>query len=104
MIDVYIRTENEKQFKDEFTFFVFEEDGLENISTFGDGYVVDVIGSIVTSEGEYEIDDEGEVTVTKEPVVDDRFHVNIRLEDESLYEEINQEFVVHPSSPKRVWL
>lgn len=77
------------------------EDGGGYWITAGDGWALDVIGPVVTTPGQY--DDEGEEIAP--PVIDGRFHANLRTVSQEIADSVPAGVVVtpEPGTPVRVW-
>lgn len=94
MIDLHLRSESEATLAEACP-FLRDDDGW---LTSGDGFALDIIGPVVITDGEYD-EDFNEITP---PVIDSRFHANLRCSAE-IAAMVPSELLVHPSSPKRVW-
>lgn len=94
MIDLCLRAGNAGAFASACPFLRGDGQWL----TSGDGFSLDVIGSVITTPGSY--DDEGaELTP---PVLDNRFHANLRCTEE-IAAMVSETFVINPTTPMRVW-
>ena len=99
MIDIYLRTDTAEALAAACPFLRSkDEDGADIWLLAGDGFAFDPIGPVVTVPGTY--DEEGnEITP---PVIDNRFHANLRCTTD-IAEEVPAELRVTPGTPYRVW-
>jgi len=95
-VDMYLRAESEEELKSVCPFLV-GEDGDWLIA--GEGFAFDPIGPVVLVPGIY--DDEGGVITP--PVVDARYHANLRCTPE-IAAQVPEHIKVYPDTPARVWL
>lgn len=98
MKDLYLRANTEADLKDALAQFI-NEDGEWITATHT--FAFDPIGAIETTPGVY---DENNIEITA-PVMDERFHANLRLIDESLESAIDTTVIISPSpaTPGRAW-
>lgn len=96
MIDLYIRAESPETLASVCPFLQGED---EYWITNGDGFAFDPIGPVVATPGAYDPETGEEISP---PVVDDRFHANLRCTDE-VAALVPETVRVYPSSPSRVW-
>lgn len=90
MIDLYLRAGNAGALATACPFLRGEDEWI----TSGDGFALDVIGSVIAENGTYD-----EVTP---PVIDNRFHANLRCTEE-IAALIPESIRVYPTNPVRVW-
>jgi len=97
MIDIYLRADTEADMIAALPWARGEAGWI----TGGDGWALDVIGPVVTSPGEY--DEDGTEIVA--PVVDGRFHANLRLAAPGAVPDVPDDVIVspEPQSPTRRW-
>ncbi|WEX10275.1 hypothetical protein [Chelativorans sp. AA-79] len=99
MIDLHLRAGNAGALASACPFLRGEDENGERIwLTSGEGFSLDIIGPVVITPGEYD-EDGTEITP---PVLDERFHVNLRCTDE-IAAQVPDSFKVSPSTPIRVW-
>lgn len=94
MIDLYLRADSAGALVEACPFLRGEDGWI----TSGDGFALDIIGPIVTTPGTY--DEDGNEIIP--PVIDDRFHANLRC-TEAVAEMVPEGVRVSPVSPRRVW-
>jgi len=100
MIDLYLRAGNAGALASACPFLRGEdEEGNRYWIAAGDGFALDVIGPVEIAPGEY--GDDGEIITP--PVIDDRFHVNLRC-TEDVAAQVPDHLKVTPSTPYRRWL
>ncbi|WP_173931398.1 hypothetical protein [Chelativorans sp. Marseille-P2723] len=100
MIDIYLRAGNAGALVSACPFLRGEDErGKRFWITAGDGFVLDVIGPVVITPGEH--DDEGDEITP--PVIDGRFHVNLRCTP-AVAAQVPDHFKVEPTTPYRRWL
>lgn len=99
MIDLHLRAGNAGALTSACPFLRGEDENGERYwITSGDGFALDVIGSVIVENGTYD-QDGNEVTP---PVIDNRFHANLRC-TEAVAELVPETVLVWPESPRRVW-
>ena len=100
MIDLYLRTSSQEHLSAACPFLHGKDENGKSIWLLaGEGFAFDPIGPIVVVPGTY--DEEGnEITP---PVIDNRFHANLRCTEEISWM-IPEEIRVYPETPYRVWL
>ncbi|QWW74710.1 hypothetical protein [Agrobacterium pusense] len=99
MMDLYLRAGNAGALASACPFLRGEdEEGNRFWLTTGDGFALDVIGPIVTAPGKY--DEEGREK--SPPVMDERFHANLRCTEE-VAAMVPDTVRVTPEKPSRVW-
>lgn len=96
LVDVFLRTDTSEALATTCPFLV-DEEGRWMIS--GDGFAFDPIGPVEIEPGVY--DDKGGVITP--PVVDTRFHANLRCTPE-IAVQVPEHIKVFPDNPIRVWL
>lgn len=96
MIDHMLRFLDKEEFL-EVVYFAFNSDGEFLNDTIE--YSFDTIGKVCIEEGEFNEKDE----LIKPPVIDDRFHINIRC-TETISQKIPNKYKVTPDTPIRTWL
>lgn len=99
-IDLFLRAETEAALIAALPFARGpDEDGQPIWLGSGDGYALDLIGPMVTTEGTYD----GDGAELTPPVIDQRFHANLRCSAE-VAALVPIGLSVEPDSPRRVWL
>lgn len=99
MIDLCLRAGNAGALASACPFLRGEDDAGERFwIAAGEGFALDVIGHVVTTPGEYDADG---VEIVP-PVIDERFHANLRCTDE-IAELVPETMIVTPGNPVRVW-
>jgi hypothetical protein len=96
MLDFYLCAADEATMRAALPDFV-REDGTWITS--GHRWALDPIGPIVTTPAVIGTDG----NVTAPAVIDERYHANIRLIDETLASAIPADLQVVPTNPRRVW-
>lgn len=99
MIDLYLRAGNAGALANTCPFLRGENpDGERYWINSGEGWALDVIGPLVITPGTY--DEDGNEIIS--PVIDQRFHANLRCSEE-IAALVPDSILVNPASPKRVW-
>ena len=99
MIDIYLRAGNAGALASACPFLRGEDENGERIWLIsGAGFSLDIIGPVVIAPAEYD----AEGTELAPPVLDERFHVNLRCTPE-IAALVPDHFKVTPSTPFRVW-
>lgn len=99
MIDLYLRAADEAAMIEALPFLRGQDDdGNPAWITSSQTWALDVIGPLEVTPGIY--DEEGAQLVA--PVVDGRFHANLRCAPE-IAAQVPEEVRTEPSSPRRMW-
>lgn len=94
MIDLSLRAENDLELILACPFLMIDGEWIMASEKFN----LDIIGPIVTSDGEYE-EDGNELAP---PEIDHRFHANLRCSEE-IAQKVPENVIVYPKNPVRVW-
>lgn len=99
-VDLYLRADTESDLVAALSWARVEDEDGPRWSGGGDGYALHIIGPLVTTPGEY--DDDG--AETSPPVIDPRFHANLRCSAE-VAATVPAEVIVtpEPSAPRVTW-
>ncbi|MCO5129835.1 MAG: hypothetical protein M9932_04630 [Xanthobacteraceae bacterium] len=97
MISLYLRAPDHDALIEALPFLAFDDDGAVGDT---DRYAMDLIGPVIVSDAV--IGGDGETVVTP-AVMDDRYHANLRLLDESLAAQVPDRLIVTPARPMREW-
>ena len=100
MLDLYLRAGNAGALASACPWMRGEDqDGERFWLTGGEGFALDVIGPLTIDPGEYDPETGKQL---RPPVIDDRFHANLRCTAE-IAATVPETMIVHPTNPTRTW-